>query len=131
MGRSSWVHVAGVGARRMVIALGWLVMACAMAGCPENGPTMMPTPGHAPQPDLSLTFHLDPPGTQVASPPQTLTFRVIVDSKGFINAGVEFETANVSPLITATVNPTRISETARETELVVQFPAGTRPDSYD
>ena len=81
--------------------------------------------------DLSVTFRVDPPGTQVVSPPQTLTYRVIVDSKGVLNAGVEFETANVKSPITATVNPARISETARETQLVVQLPAGTRPDDYD
>jgi hypothetical protein len=84
-----------------------------------------------PSPDLSVSFHLEPGGTQVALPPQTLTYRVIVDSKGVLNAGVEFETANVKTPVVATVSPARISETARETQLVVQLPIGTRPDDYD
>jgi hypothetical protein len=119
------LHVERGRAPRFVIACGWVVMACALAGCPENAPGTRPTA------DLSVTFHVEPAGTQVVSPPQTLTYRVIVDTKGVLNAGVEFETSNVSPLITATVNPARISETARETGIVVQVPAGTRPGDYD
>jgi hypothetical protein len=114
-----------MGISRWVTALGLVVMACATAGCPEQTPV-----GTMPTADLSVSFHVEPGGTQVVSPPQTLTFRVIVDSKGVLNAGVEFEVAN-SSLITATLTPTRIAETARETQLVVQVPAGTRPDDYD
>ena len=87
--------------------------------------TMTPTA------DQLVAFHIDPESTQVVSPPQTLTYRVIVDAKGVFNAGVEFEVVNSSSLITATLNPTRIAETARETQLVVQVPAGTRPDDYE
>jgi hypothetical protein len=115
-------------ARRFVIAAGWIVMLCVSSGCPDSTTTTMTT---APTADLSVAFHLDPLGTQVVSPPQTLTYRVIVDSKGVLNAGVEFEVGTISSLITATVSPTRIAETARETQLVVQVPAGTRPDDYD
>ena len=111
-----------------VIAVGWAVVLCASGGCPDRAPTTMTM---TPTADLSVTFHIDPSGTQVVSPPQTLTYRVIVDSKGVLNAGVEFETVDVSPLITATVNPARIAETGRETQLVVQVPAGTRPADYD
>jgi len=103
-------------------------MLCVSSGCPDSTTQQMTM---TPTADLSVTFHLDPPGTQVASPPQTLTFRVIVDTKGVLNAGVEFEVANVKSPITATVNPARIGETARETQLVVEFPSGTRPDDYD
>ena len=118
--------------RRFLIALGWLVVACATTGCPENVPTTMSSVDTRPSADLSVSFHVEPGGTQVVTTtPQTLTFRVVVDSKGVLNAGVEFETSNVKAPITATVSPARISETARETELVVQFPAGTRPDDYD
>jgi len=113
-----------------MIVLGGAVTLCASSGCPNSTPTMTTTTT-TPTADLSVNFHVEPQGTQVVSPPQTLTFRVVVDSKGVLNAGVEFEVANVSPLITATVNPTRIAETARETQLVVQVPAGTRPDDYN
>jgi hypothetical protein len=118
--------------RRFLIASGWIVIACVTAGCPKETPTTMSSVDTRPSADLSVTFHVEPAGTQVVSSlPQTLTFRVIVDTKGVLNAGVEFETANVKSPVTATVNPARISETARETELVVQVPAGTRPDDYD
>ena len=122
-------HVAGLRARRFATAPVLIVIACASAGCPEQTPGTRQMAG--PTADLSVTFHLEPGGTQVATPPQTLTYRVIVDSKGVLNAGVEFEVANVSPMITASVDPARISETARETQLVVQVPAGTRADDYD
>ena len=116
--------------RRFAIGAGWAAMLCASGGCPNSTPPTMDTKT-PPQPDLSVTFHIEPPGIQVASPPQTLTYRVVVDSKGVLNAGVEFETANVKDPVTATVNPARIGETSRETQLVVQFPAGARPDDYD
>lgn len=119
-----WVYIAGVCARCSALALGWLVVACAVAGCPENAP------GTRPSPDLSVTFRIEPIHA-VASAPQTLTYRVIVDAKGVLNAGVEFDTANVPAPLTATVNPARIAETARETQLVVEVPAGTRPGTYD
>ena len=130
MGISKRVHDAGARARRFTIVLGWAVALGASAGCPDkNTPTG--STRTTPDPDLSVVFHVEPGGTQVVTPPQTLTYRVVVDSKGVLNAGVEFETANVKSPVTATVNPSRISETARETQLVVQFPAGTRPDDYD
>ena len=131
MGISRRVSVAGACARRVVIALGWLVMACAMAGCtPENLPTRPSAEPNTPSVDLSVAFHLDPAGTQVVTPPQTLTYRVVVDQKGVLNAGVEFEAVNVPPELTATLNAARISETARETQLVVQVASGTRPGDY-
>jgi hypothetical protein len=125
MGIRRWFHIERGGAPRLAMALGWVVLACAVGGCPDQGP-----PGK-PSPDFSLSFHIDPAGTQVVSGGQTLTYRVIVDSKGILNAGVEFETSNVKPQITASVNPARISETARETQLVVRVPPGTRADDYD
>lgn len=120
----------GISTRRFALALGGIAALCASGGCPQtNSPTM--DSKNTPAPDLSVVFHLEPGGTQVVTPPQTLTYRVIVDSKGVLNAGVEFETANVKTPLVATINPPRISETARETQLVVQFPIGTRPDDYD
>jgi hypothetical protein len=120
----------GFSMRRVAIVLGGTVALCASGGCKELA-KVQNVPGTMPSPDLSVSFHLEPGTTQVVSAPQTLMYRVVVDSKGVLNAGVEFEVANVKPQITATVNPARISETARETQVVVQVPAGTRPDDYD
>ena len=118
--------------RRFLIALGWLVIACVTTACPEDVPKTMSSPDALPTADLSVDFSVQPSGRQVVSTlPQTLTYRVIVNRKGVLNAGVQFETENVKAPVTATVSPARISETAQETELVVQFPAGTRPDDYD
>jgi hypothetical protein len=115
--------------RRLTAGLGWAVMLCASGGCPEPGATagssMKPTA------DLSIQYHLEPGGTQLISPGQSLTLRVVVDSKGAINLGVEFEVANVAPGITASVSPSRIAETARETQLVVQASPGLRAGDYD
>lgn len=131
MGISKYLHVAGVCARRAALAAGGAVMLCASSGCPEPGTrAMATTTPTTPTTDLSVFFHLEPLGRQIVLAPQTLTYRVVVDSKGVLNAGVEFEAADVS-LITATLNPARIAETARETQLVVQVPAGTRPADYD
>jgi hypothetical protein len=83
-------------------------------------------------PDFSVVFHVDPAGTQFISPGQTLTFRVIVDSKGILNAGVEFEiNAQPPPGVTARLNPARIAETARETQIIVSADAAARPGDYD
>ena len=121
----------GFSMRRFAMVSGLAVALCASGGCPEKMPTTASNNNNTPTADLSVTFHLEPGGTQVVVPPQTLTYRVVVDTKGVLNAGVEFETANVKSPLVATINPTRISETARETQLVVQFPIGTRPDDYD
>lgn len=103
------------------------VLLSGLVACPID----CPWSDTSPSADLSVEFHLEPPGGLNIRAGETATYQVIVDRKGILNAGVEFELRNVPAGVTATVNPARISETARETQLVVQASPTVRSGEYD
>jgi hypothetical protein len=112
-------------ARRWVSALGLgvsLIGAAACPGCPENN--------MAPSDDLSVQFRVEPSGGRTIAAGSSVAYRVVVERKGILNAGVEFEVRNLPEGLSATVTPARISETAQETQLLVTTDAAMRPGSH-
>lgn len=112
--------------RRWLSVIYLTILLSGVVACPMD----CPGADTSPSTDLSVEFRVDPVANQNIRAGDTVTYRITVEKKGILNAGVEFEVRNVPPGVTATFTPARIAETARETQLVVQTAAGMRPGDH-
>jgi hypothetical protein len=111
-------------ARRFIGYLGLSALLCAASGCPEDGTGTSPT-------FLTwVTYSVDAPLSQFAARGTTLRHAIRVVEKAQLNAGVEFEALSEPAGLVATVSPSRLSETGRDSELVVTIPPGVAIGEY-
>jgi hypothetical protein len=77
--------------------------------------------------DLQFTVT---PSDQTARPGEAATYQVTVTSKGNVNSDVQFTVAKLSPALTATLSPARVTSTQQTTVLTVTPGASAPIGSY-
>ncbi len=103
-----------------------IVLLCGAGACPEE----MPAPGARPTLETWVRFTVNAPVSQQTARGTTIRNPVRVDDKAQVNAGVEFEARVMPAGINVTVVPSRLGETARDAELVIEVPAGAPVAEY-
>ncbi len=98
------------------------IAALASAGCPEGASSGPPT---APTASTALEFSVSPILTQRVRQGESTTYTVTVQSKGNINAGVQFEMVDLHPALTATFATSRLASTQQSTQLTISTSTST------